>query len=129
MEFYLILKERLRYWREDLDISFLDYPFEKVLYSGSTLQHSCSCYFSSKPENIMLLDRNISKPRIKIIDFGLAHKIDFSNEFKNIFGTPEFVGKYSCSSSFLICHICRTALKLVGHNRCRKEFCNKFVLV
>uniref|UniRef100_A0A8C2L8U2 Death associated protein kinase 1 n=1 Tax=Cricetulus griseus TaxID=10029 RepID=A0A8C2L8U2_CRIGR len=44
-----------------------------------------------KPENIMLLDRNVPKPRIKIIDFGLAHKIDFGNEFKNIFGTPEFV--------------------------------------
>jgi len=41
----------------------------------------------------MLLDRNVPKPRIKIIDFGLAHKIDFGNEFKNIFGTPEFVGK------------------------------------
>ncbi|XP_050572176.1 death-associated protein kinase 1 isoform X3 [Cygnus atratus] len=39
----------------------------------------------------MLLDRNVPKPRIKIIDFGLAHKIDFGNEFKNIFGTPEFV--------------------------------------
>lgn len=47
-----------------------------------------------KPENIMLLDRNVPKPRIKIIDFGLAHKIDFGNEFKNIFGTPEFVGKF-----------------------------------
>lgn len=44
----------------------------------------------------MLLDRNVPKPRIKIIDFGLAHKIDFSNEFKNIFGTPEFVGEYFC---------------------------------
>lgn len=43
----------------------------------------------------MLLDRNVPKPRIKIIDFGLAHKIDFGNEFKNIFGTPEFVGKFS----------------------------------
>lgn len=42
----------------------------------------------------MLLDRNVPKPRIKIIDFGLAHKIDFGNEFKNIFGTPEFVGKF-----------------------------------
>lgn len=41
----------------------------------------------------MLLDRNVPKPRIKIIDFGLAHKIDFGNEFKNIFGTPEFVGE------------------------------------
>ncbi|XP_041430695.1 death associated protein kinase 1 S homeolog isoform X2 [Xenopus laevis] len=39
----------------------------------------------------MLLDRNAPKPRIKIIDFGLAHRIDSGNEFKNIFGTPEFV--------------------------------------
>lgn len=42
----------------------------------------------------MLLNRSVPHPRIKIIDFGLAHKIDFSNDFKNIFGTPEFVGGY-----------------------------------
>lgn len=41
----------------------------------------------------MLLDRNISLPRIKIIDFGLARKIEAGADFKNIFGTPEFVGK------------------------------------
>jgi death-associated protein kinase len=57
------------------------------------LNPSLSFSLSLKPENIMLLDRNVPKPRIKIIDFGLAHKIDFGNEFKNIFGTPEFVGK------------------------------------
>ncbi|XP_035246721.1 death-associated protein kinase 1-like isoform X2 [Anguilla anguilla] len=39
----------------------------------------------------MLLNRTALHPRIKLIDFGLAHKIDFSNDFKNIFGTPEFV--------------------------------------
>lgn len=42
----------------------------------------------------MLLHRSVPHPRIKIIDFGLAHKIDFGNDFKNIFGTPEFVGQY-----------------------------------
>lgn len=41
----------------------------------------------------MLLDRNAPLPRIKLIDFGLAHKIEAGVEFKNIFGTPEFVGK------------------------------------
>lgn len=41
----------------------------------------------------MLLDRNLRLPRIKIIDFGLAHKIEAGADFKNIFGTPEFVGK------------------------------------
>ncbi|XP_006808157.1 death-associated protein kinase 3-like [Neolamprologus brichardi] len=44
-----------------------------------------------KPENIMLLDKNTPLPRIKLIDFGLAHKIEAGVEFKNIFGTPEFV--------------------------------------
>lgn len=46
-----------------------------------------------QPENIMLLDKNVPNPRIKLIDFGIAHKIEAGNEFKNIFGTPEFVGK------------------------------------
>lgn len=41
----------------------------------------------------MLLDKNVPLPRIKLIDFGLAHKIEAGVEFKNIFGTPEFVGK------------------------------------
>lgn len=47
---------------------------------------------SFQPENIMLLDKNVPNPRIKLIDFGIAHKIEAGNEFKNIFGTPEFVG-------------------------------------
>uniref|UniRef100_A0A2K5NLU3 Death associated protein kinase 3 n=1 Tax=Cercocebus atys TaxID=9531 RepID=A0A2K5NLU3_CERAT len=47
--------------------------------------------FELKPENIMLLDKNVPNPRIKLIDFGIAHKIEAGNEFKNIFGTPEFV--------------------------------------
>lgn len=42
----------------------------------------------------MLLDKNIPIPHIKLIDFGLAHKIEEGVEFKNIFGTPEFVGEW-----------------------------------
>ncbi len=41
----------------------------------------------------MLLDKNVQNPRIKLIDFGIAHQIKHGNEFKNIFGTPEFVGE------------------------------------
>ena len=44
----------------------------------------------------MLLDKNVPLPRIKLIDFGLAHKIEAGVEFKNIFGTPEFVGETRC---------------------------------
>lgn len=43
----------------------------------------------------MLLDRNVPLPRIKLIDFGLAHKLEAGSDFKNIFGTPEFVGKFA----------------------------------
>ena len=45
----------------------------------------------------MLLDRNVPLPRIKLIDFGLAHKLEAGSDFKNIFGTPEFVGKCFCA--------------------------------
>ncbi|ELK25820.1 Death-associated protein kinase 3 [Myotis davidii] len=59
------------------------------------LQELFSCApqvtISVQPENIMLLDKNVPNPRIKLIDFGIAHKIEAGNEFKNIFGTPEFV--------------------------------------
>lgn len=50
-------------------------------------------FFIFQPENIMLLDKNVPNPRIKLIDFGIAHQIKAGNEFKNIFGTPEFVGE------------------------------------
>ncbi|CAJ0946817.1 unnamed protein product [Ranitomeya imitator] len=66
--------------------------FLKQILNGVNYLHSLQiAHFDLKPENIMLLDRTSPKPRIKIIDFGLAHKIDTGNEFKNIFGTPEFV--------------------------------------
>uniref|UniRef100_A0A4W3H2G0 non-specific serine/threonine protein kinase n=1 Tax=Callorhinchus milii TaxID=7868 RepID=A0A4W3H2G0_CALMI len=66
--------------------------FLKQILSGVQYLHSkCIAHFDLKPENIMLLDKDSASPRIKLIDFGLAHQIDFGNEFKNIFGTPEFV--------------------------------------
>uniref|UniRef100_A0A674PCM8 Death-associated protein kinase 1 n=1 Tax=Takifugu rubripes TaxID=31033 RepID=A0A674PCM8_TAKRU len=69
--------------------------FLKQILDGVFYLHSKQiAHFDLKPENIMLLNRSVPHPRIKIIDFGLAHKIDFSNDFKNIFGTPEFVGGY-----------------------------------
>ncbi|XP_028286499.1 death-associated protein kinase 2 isoform X1 [Parambassis ranga] len=66
--------------------------FIKQVLDGVQYLHSKRiAHFDLKPENIMLLDRNVPLPRIKLIDFGLAHKIEAAGDFKNIFGTPEFV--------------------------------------
>ncbi|XP_069505504.1 death-associated protein kinase 3 isoform X1 [Ambystoma mexicanum] len=66
--------------------------FLKQILDGVDYLHSKRiAHFDLKPENIMLLDKNVPSPRIKLIDFGIAHRIEAGNEFKNIFGTPEFV--------------------------------------
>ncbi|KAI4830769.1 hypothetical protein KUCAC02_002382 [Chaenocephalus aceratus] len=66
--------------------------FIKQILEGVNYLHAREiAHFDLKPENIMLLDKNVPLPRIKLIDFGLAHKIEAGVEFKNIFGTPEFV--------------------------------------
>ncbi|KAH0625981.1 hypothetical protein JD844_034380 [Phrynosoma platyrhinos] len=69
--------------------------FLKQILDGVYYLHSKRiAHFDLKPENIMLLDKNVPSPRIKLIDFGIAHKIEAGSEFKNIFGTPEFVVNY-----------------------------------
>nr|XP_025740086.1 death-associated protein kinase 2 isoform X2 [Callorhinus ursinus] len=66
--------------------------FIKQILEGVNYLHAMKiAHFDLKPENIMLLDKNIPIPHIKLIDFGLAHEIEDGVEFKNIFGTPEFV--------------------------------------
>lgn len=66
--------------------------FIKQILNGVQYLHSKKiAHFDLKPENIMLLDHNVQLPRIKLIDFGLAHMIKDGVELKKIFGTPEFV--------------------------------------
>ncbi|KAF3688799.1 Death-associated protein kinase 3 [Channa argus] len=66
--------------------------FIKQVLDGVQYLHSKRiAHFDLKPENIMLLDRNVPLPRIKIIDFGLARTIEAGANYKNFFGTPEFV--------------------------------------
>ncbi|XP_032273320.1 death-associated protein kinase 2 isoform X1 [Phoca vitulina] len=66
--------------------------FIKQILEGVNYLHARKiAHFDLKPENIMLLDKDIPIPHIKLIDFGLAHEIEDGVEFKNIFGTPEFV--------------------------------------
>nr|XP_051684886.1 death-associated protein kinase 3 isoform X1 [Oryctolagus cuniculus] len=81
---FLAEKESLT---EDEATQFLRQILDGVHY----LHSKRIAHFDLKPENIMLLDKSAPNPRIKLIDFGIAHRIEAGNEFKNIFGTPEFV--------------------------------------
>lgn len=79
-----------------------------------------SAFFSPQPENIMLLDKNVPNPRIKLIDFGIAHQIKDGNEFKNIFGTPEFVGRSLSPTSFYV-FFCIMVIFTIMVNICSNE--------
>lgn len=45
-----------------------------------------------QPENIMLQEKDVPKPRIKIIDFGLAQRLEDGVTFKSLCGTPQYIG-------------------------------------
>lgn len=45
-----------------------------------------------QPENIMLLEKGAPKPKIKIIDFGLAQKLEEGVAYKSLCGTPQYIG-------------------------------------
>lgn len=47
---------------------------------------------SPQPENIMLQDKDVPKPQIKIIDFGLAQRLEDGVTFKSLCGTPQYIG-------------------------------------
>ncbi|XP_062453732.1 death-associated protein kinase 2-like isoform X3 [Rhea pennata] len=48
-------------------------------------------HFDLKPENIMLREKDVPKPQIKIIDFGLARKLEDGATFKSLCGTPQYI--------------------------------------
>ncbi|XP_053906761.1 death-associated protein kinase 2 isoform X2 [Cuculus canorus] len=48
-------------------------------------------HFDLKPENIMLQEKDIPKPQIKIIDFGLAQRLEDGVTFKSLCGTPQYI--------------------------------------
>mgnify|MGYP002527097652 CR=1 FL=1 len=48
-----------------------------------------------KPENVVLCDREAND--IKIIDFGLAQRLDGASDLKTLCGTPEFVSPEVCA--------------------------------
>ncbi|NWW01777.1 DAPK2 kinase, partial [Oreocharis arfaki] len=44
-----------------------------------------------QPENIMLQEKGVPKPWIKIIDFGLAQQLQDGTTFKSLCGTPQYI--------------------------------------
>ncbi|KAJ7307189.1 hypothetical protein JRQ81_009178 [Phrynocephalus forsythii] len=66
--------------------------FLKQLLSGVAYMHACHiAHFDLKPENIMLSQRDVPNPAVKIIDFGLAQKLQEGVAFKSLCGTPQYI--------------------------------------
>ncbi|XP_040268514.1 death-associated protein kinase 2-like isoform X1 [Bufo bufo] len=72
---------------EEDAIVFLEQILKGVAYMHS--RHIA--HFDLKPENIMLLEKDVPHPRIKIIDFGLAQKLEDGTVFKSLCGTPQYI--------------------------------------
>ncbi|KAK0050947.1 death-associated protein kinase 2, partial [Biomphalaria pfeifferi] len=72
----------------------------QILHGVKHLHDNNIAHLDLKPENIMLLNRNSQD--IKLIDFGLAQKINEKDDIRALMGTAEFVApevvSYDCLS-------------------------------
>ncbi|XP_078526288.1 death-associated protein kinase 2-like [Lissotriton helveticus] len=66
--------------------------FIEQILAGVAYMHTRNiAHLDLKPENMMLLEKEVPEPKIKIIDFGLAQKIDVGVSFKSLCGTPQYI--------------------------------------
>ncbi|XP_026999783.1 death-associated protein kinase 2 isoform X2 [Tachysurus fulvidraco] len=66
--------------------------FLKQILEGVNYMHSKHVgHFDLKPENIMMSDKQVPNPNIKIIDFGMAHCFLQGVEYKSTGGTPQYI--------------------------------------
>ncbi|KAG8449907.1 hypothetical protein GDO86_016544 [Hymenochirus boettgeri] len=66
--------------------------FIQQILKGVAYMHSRHiAHLDLKPENIMLLEKAVPNPKIKLIDFGLAQKIEDGAVFKSLCGTPQYI--------------------------------------
>ncbi|KAI1229917.1 hypothetical protein IHE44_0010622, partial [Lamprotornis superbus] len=72
---------------EEEAIEFL----EQILSGVEYLHARLIAHFDLKPENIMLQEKDVPKPWIKIIDFGLAQQLEDGITFKSLCGTPQYI--------------------------------------
>uniref|UniRef100_A0A8C3N7D3 Uncharacterized protein n=1 Tax=Geospiza parvula TaxID=87175 RepID=A0A8C3N7D3_GEOPR len=73
---------------EEEAIEFLGQILSGVQYLHARL----IAHFDLKPENIMLQDKDVPKPWIKIIDFGLARQLEDGITYRSLCGTPQYIG-------------------------------------
>ncbi|XP_021413871.2 death-associated protein kinase 2 [Oncorhynchus mykiss] len=66
--------------------------FLKQILMGVGFMHTKNiAHFDLKPENIMLADKTMPHSHIKIIDFGLAHRLKQGEEYRSLSGTPQYI--------------------------------------
>lgn len=65
--------------------------FMRQILQGLAYLHSQNIgHFDLKPENIMLSEK-VSQPNIKLIDFGLARRLEKGQEYRSTSGTPQYI--------------------------------------
>ncbi|XP_048784962.1 death-associated protein kinase 2-like isoform X4 [Lagopus muta] len=72
---------------EEEAIEFL----EQILLGVQYLHGRHIAHLDLKPENIMLQEKDVPKPQIKIIDFGLAQKLEHGVTFRSLCGTTQYI--------------------------------------
>ncbi|XP_016159479.1 PREDICTED: death-associated protein kinase 2-like [Ficedula albicollis] len=72
---------------EEEAVEFLGQILSGVQYLHARL----IAHFDLKPENIMLQEKGVPKPWIKIIDFGLAQQLEDGTTFRSLCGTPQYI--------------------------------------
>ncbi|XP_018593893.1 death-associated protein kinase 2 [Scleropages formosus] len=64
---------------------------EQILHGVEYMHSKRIAHFDLKPENIMLSDKLVPHPHIKIIDFGLAQHLTQGEEYRSLCGTPQYI--------------------------------------
>ncbi|XP_074079282.1 death-associated protein kinase 2-like isoform X1 [Macrotis lagotis] len=63
------------------------------LLDGLVYMHSLNiAHFDLKPENIMIQQKDVIKPNVKIIGFGMAQKIEKNTRYGYQCGMPDYIG-------------------------------------
>lgn len=63
----------------------------------------------------MLADKTMPHPHIKIIDFGLAHRLKQGEEYRSLSGTPQYIGKWNIPRVYSLCLVEIVSVSMCEH--------------